>query len=92
MQLGNGFLGMNIEGVTRVANSIEAQASRINTILTTLDRLVQDTHWVGPDHDKFVAEWIGLPVVAMCNAMDDMRQTAAQVQTNIKLQIQTSGH
>jgi len=91
MQIGNGFLGMNIEGVNRVAGSIDGEAARISGVVTSLSATLQNTHWVGADRERFVAEWNGTCVPAMRRAVSDMRQASEQVRTSIKLQVQASG-
>lgn len=73
------MLGMDVTGVRQLANQMSSAAGEIQQLSGQLTNLLGNTQWVGPDHDRFAAEWNGtyvhqLQVVA--NALQDAANVA----------------
>ena len=92
MQASSGFLGMNIEQMTTVAGSLDAQVARMNDILQRLTATLRTTHWVGDDRDRFVDEWTSIHVPAIRAAATDIQTTVGKVRTSISVQQHTSAY
>jgi len=91
MEFGNGFFGMDIEGMSKVAGSLDTEADHITTVLNQLsEALTTSPAWKGPDRDNFVKIWNGTFMPAMRIIVNDIRNTTTQVRHSIQVQINAS--
>lgn len=85
-----GFYGADIEQMQQLEAALNQQAEVIQNVITTIRGKVDGTNWVGPDADKFRAEWNGTHTQSLNRVVGEMKQTSALVKKNWLQQQQTS--
>ena len=82
------FEGMDPAQVQALANQMSSASNEIQHVCAQLTNLLNNTHWVGQDHDRFVSDVQGSHVpqlTAVANALQEEGQRAnfeAQQQIN----------
>ncbi len=75
------FTGMDIPAVRQLSQQMAAKADEIRSLTQQLTGQLQNTAWVGPDRERFHADWTGQYCAALTNVahgLDDAAQRALQ--------------
>lgn len=70
------YIGMDPDEVDDLAAQLQAKASDLETVLSTLTSKLGSTTWVGTDRNRFEEAWQGTISVNLTNAANQLRDAA----------------
>jgi uncharacterized protein YukE len=85
------MLGMDITGVRQLANQMNSASNEIQALSGQLTQLLGNTVWVGPDHDRFAADWHSTYMGQLQNVANALA-TAATVANQNAVQQETASN
>jgi hypothetical protein len=85
-----GFLGMDPEAVRILARQLEAKASEIDTIATTLSTQIDGTTWLGRDADGFRTDWASTYRTQLAAVSTALREASTRAGNNAAQQEEAS--
>jgi len=84
------FYGMNVEEVRQLASQMTQRSSEIRSLMNQLTSALQNTQWVGPDHDRFLNEWQSTYVAQLNQVANGLEEAANLATANANAQEQAS--
>lgn len=82
--------GMNPEQVRQLANQLNQKATTIDSILSEVNGVLQNTAWVGPDAESFKSRWQAEGVRQLTAAKQILTDAAGAATRNASEQDSTS--
>lgn len=84
------MLGMDIEGVRRLAQQMQAKGDEIDSIANTLTGMLEGVEWKGQDAEQFRGEWNGALRNMLNQVVQALRDASQKANNNANQQEQTS--
>lgn len=72
------IVGADVPALRNLVNVLTGRARRIETTKNQMTALILDLPWVGPDRDRFVAEWNEIHHPNLIRLIDDMTDASGQ--------------
>ncbi|HEY5223125.1 MAG TPA: WXG100 family type VII secretion target [Microbacteriaceae bacterium] len=82
--------GLDVEQVRQLGTQLNAKATDIETILSSLTNSLNSTQWEGPDATAFRSDWTGQHTTALRAVATALREAATKAQQNAQAQEQVS--
>ncbi|MHB8246158.1 MAG: WXG100 family type VII secretion target [Acidimicrobiales bacterium] len=84
------FYGMDVSAVQQLAQQMNNAGSEIQQLMTQLTSALENTQWVGPDHDRFLSEWHSQYCAQLNNVVHGLEQASQLANSNAQQQLQAS--
>jgi hypothetical protein len=84
------IIGMDIDGVRRLAAQMDNNASQIDQPVGGLSGTLESTEWIGPDRERFVGDWHGTFTPQLRAVANSLRDTANAARINADQQEEAS--
>ena len=81
---------MNIDAVRQLAGQMDANAGQIDQLMATLTSALESTEWIGPDRERFLADWQNTHVAQLTAVANSLRDAAKAAMQNADDQEQAS--
>jgi uncharacterized protein YukE len=85
-------LGMDIDQVEQLANSMQQNAEAINTATATLTSQIDSTQWTGQDQSTFRSDWDSTYSVQLRNVVNALNDRYTHLRSEAEQQRQASGN
>ena len=83
-------LGADVEQLDRLARELHQEGDRLEAIGASINGVVRRVYWVGPDADRFRAEWSGSMSPRLRSIADLLRDRGREVAEQARQQRQAS--
>jgi len=84
--------GLDVQQVRQLSSTMSQKASEIDTVLSQLTTLLNNTQWTGPDSEAFRSSWASDHTTALRRVSDALTQASQAAQQNALAQEQVSGN
>ena len=84
------FTGMDIQAVRNLAQQLQQKAGEIDSLRQQLTGQLDSTPWVGPDRERFHADWTGQYSTALNQVAEGLRDASTRATQNANEQEQAS--
>lgn len=84
------FTGMDIDAVRQLSQQMKAKADEIRNLSQQLTGQLQNTQWVGADHDRFVNDWQSQHVAALTRVAEGLEAASTAASQNAQQQFDAS--
>ena len=84
------FTGMDIQQVRALSAQMDNAANEIGQLAQTLTSRLNETHWVGPDQQRFVSDWESQHRAQLNNVVEALRNASRLATQNANEQEQVS--
>lgn len=85
-------LGMDIEQVQALANSMQQNSEAINTATAQLTNQIDSTQWTGQDQQQFRSDWDSIYSVQLRNVVQALQERYTHLRAEADQQQQASGN
>jgi uncharacterized protein YukE len=82
--------GMDVEEVRHLAQAMHQASSELTTLVAGLTQKVQSAHWVGPDRERFVADWNSHHASALKSVAQALQDTSTRANQDAQQQDEAS--
>jgi len=82
--------GQDIEQVRQLATQLNAKASDIESVISQLTSAVNSVQWMGPDAERFKADWQGQHVPQLKQVVSALQNASQNANRNASEQQQAS--
>lgn len=86
------FTGMDIAQVRTLASQLDHAATEIQQLAQSLTSKLQGTPWVGPDRERFLADWTGHHQSQLNQVVHALQEAARRATANANEQEQVSNN
>lgn len=85
-----GMVGADAAALLRFVGDVRRRRAGIQDAMARLGRLVAEAEWVGPDRERFVAEWHGTHRPSLDTMLADLEQAASTAAQHAEAQQEAS--
>ena len=71
--------GGDAAALYQFANELRRRRARIDEASKRLGRLVEEAEWIGPDRDRFIADWNGSHLPSLMGVAQELGEAASKV-------------
>jgi uncharacterized protein YukE len=82
--------GMDVEEVRHLAQAMHQASGELTTLVAGLTQKVQSAHWVGPDRERFVADWNSHHASALKSVAQALQDTSTRANQDARQQDEAS--
>jgi len=78
--------GMDVDQVRQLAQALHQASSSLTTMISTLSQQVQHANWIGPDRERFVADWNSHHATALKNVATALQDASTRANLDAQQQ------